>query len=103
MKIIVKLVELISEELHDAKRYIKLAAEQKEEHPELSKAFADLAEQEMGHAKTLHAEAARLIEEYRTKVGDPPPEMLAVYNYEHKRQIEKANKIKNMISDYMES
>lgn len=30
-------------------------------------------------------------------------EKIAVYNYEHKRQIEKANKIKNMISDYMES
>lgn len=100
MKIIVKLVELISEELHDAKRYIKIAAEQKEEHPELSKAFADLAEQEMGHAKTLHAEAARLIDEYRTKVGDPPPEMLAVYNFMHDKQIDKASKINQMIAEF---
>ena len=100
MKIITKLVELINEELGDAKRYIKLARRERDTHPQLSSAFADLAEAEMGHVKILHTEAARLIEEHRAQVGEPPAEMLAVYNYEHDRQLDKSAKIRQMISEY---
>ena len=99
MKIISKVVDLISEELSDAKHYIKLA-EQYTEHESLSECFASLAEEEMGHAKRLHAEVEKLITEIRAKDGEPPAEMLAVYNYMHKKQIEKAAKIKRMIDEY---
>ena len=54
----------------------------------------------MGHAKRLHAEAEKLIAEYKEKNGEPPVEMLAVYNYMHKKQVEKAVKIRRMIDDY---
>ena len=99
MKIIVKVVDLIGEEMSDAKRYIKLA-EQYSEHESLSKCFATLAEEEMGHAKRLHTEVEKLIAEVRERDGEPPAEMLAVYNYMHKKQIEKAEKIKRMIDEY---
>lgn len=100
MKIIMKLVALIDDELSGAKEYIKLAQHQKEEHPALSEAFADLAEAEMGHVAKLHDEVTRLIEEVRQRDGEPPAGMLAVYDYEHKKQIDKAAKIKHMISEY---
>lgn len=102
MKIIAKVVDLISEELSDAKRYIKLA-EQEKENKSLSECFATLAEAEMGHVKALHAEAASLIEDYRAKNGEPPADMLAIYNYEHKKQIARAAKIKQMITEYRNS
>ena len=100
MKIIATVVELIGEELSDAKHYIRLAEQEKSEHPSLSECFATLAEAEMGHAKKLHDEAEKLIAEYKEKNGEPPADMLAVYNYEHKKQIEKAAKIRRMIDDY---
>jgi hypothetical protein len=100
MKIITKLVDLIDEELNDAKRYVKLAHHEMSEHPHLANRFVDLAEAEMGHVKALHEEAARIIEEYRASVGDPPPEMLAVYNYMHDKQIDRAQKIKQIIQDF---
>lgn len=99
MKIIEKVVELIDEELCDAKRYIKLA-DKEYEHESLSECFAALAEEEMGHAKRLHTEVEKLIAEARERDGEPPAEMLAVYNYMHKKQIEKAEKIKRMIDEY---
>ena len=102
MKIIETVVDLIDGELHDAKHYIKLAEKEKE-HESLSECFAALAAEEMGHAKRLHTEVEKLIAEVRERDGEPPAEMLAVYNYMHKKQIEKATKIKSMIDDYRNS
>ena len=100
MKIIMKLVSLIDEELSGAKDYIKLAMRNKNEHPSLSDTFADLAEQEMGHVEKLHDEVTKMIEEVRQRDGEPPASMMAVYDYEHKKQINKAAKIKQLIADY---
>ena len=73
---------------------------QREEHPGLADTFADLAEAEMGHVSKLHDEVTKLIDEVRQRDGEPPSGMLAVYDYEHKKQIDKASKIKQMISEY---
>ena len=100
MKIIMKLVELIDDELCGAKEYIKLAMHNREEHPGLADTFADLADAEIGHVSNLHDEVVKLIEEVRERDGEPPAGMLAVYDYEHKKQISKASKIKQMISEY---
>lgn len=100
MKIIMKLVSLIDDELCGAKEYIKLALHNREEHSRLADTFADLAEAEMGHVTKLHDEVARMIDEVRQRDGEPPAGMLAVYDYEHKKQISKASKVKQMISEY---
>lgn len=100
MKIVMKLVSLIDDELSGAKDYIKLAMHNREEHPGLADTFADLAEAEMGHVSKLHDEVTKLIDEVRQRDGEPPAGMLAVYDYEHDKQISKASKIKQMISEY---
>ena len=100
MKIVMKLVSLIDDELSGAKEYIKLALHNREEHPGLADTFADLADAEMGHVSKLHEEVTKLIEEVQQRDGEPPAGMLAVYDYEHKKQIDKAAKIKQMISEY---
>ena len=100
MKIVMKLVSLIDDELSGAKEYIKLAMHNREEHPGLADTFADLAEAEMEHVSKLHDEVTKLIDEVRQRDGEPPAGMLAVYDYEHDKQISKASKIKQMISEY---
>ena len=100
MKIVMKLVSLIDDELSGAKEYIKLALHNREEHPGLADTFADLADAEMGHVAKLHDEVARLIDEVRQRDGEPPAGMMAVYEYEHDKQIGKASKIKQMIAEY---
>lgn len=100
MKAIIDLVDQIEDELKGAKKYIKLAFRNKTEHPNLADRYAELAEAEMGHVKALHEEAASMIDEVRRRDGEPPADMMAVYNYEHKKQMDCAAKIRQMIAEY---
>lgn len=94
MKIIELLSERIDEELSDAKFYIKQAIENKSEYRALADTFYTISTQEMNHVNMLHEQVVSLITQYKTTNGEPPPEMLAVYDYLHKKQIEKTNHIK---------
>lgn len=95
MKIIKKIEELIEEEIHDQKKYAKLAAEVKAEHPMLAQLMYNISTQEEGHASALHNEVVKIIEQYRKEHGAPPPAMQAVYDFMHERHIEKAAEAKH--------
>jgi len=103
MKIIKILSEKIGEEICDAKAYAKMAIEYKEEYPDLSRTFYNLSMQEMDHKTMLHNEATEIIKRYRETNGEPPAEMMAVYDYLHKEQIEKALEVKTLQTMYKES
>ena len=87
---------MIEDELEGAEDYIKCALEHKEDNPELAKLFSQLSNEEMDHMSRLHKAVVTLIEDYRAKQGEPPPEMMAVYEYLHKKHIDKAAQIKVM-------
>ena len=87
MKLIKTLEELIEDEIHDVKKYAKLAIEHKEDHPALAQVFYNLSTQEDGHQDALHAEVVKIIEEHRRTHGEPPAAMMAVYDYVHKKHI----------------
>lgn len=89
MKVIRDLEELIEEEIHDVKKYAKMAAELKQDHPALAQVLYTISTQEDGHQAALHSEVVKIIEQYRKTHGDPPAAMMAVYEYQHKRSIEK--------------
>lgn len=94
MKIIEKLSERIDEELCDAKSYVKMAIECKEERRGLADVYNEISLQEMNHVNMLHEQVVEIITNYRKTNGEPPANMLSVYEYLHKKQIEKANRIK---------
>ena len=54
----------------------------------------------MRHSMILHEQVVRLIEEHRRTEGEPPPEMQAVYEYLHEREIEKAESVKRLQAMY---
>lgn len=89
MKLIRDLEELIDEEIHDIKKYAKMAAEVKHDHPTLAQVLLTISAQEDAHQSALHAELQRIIEEHRKAHGEPPATMMAVYDYLHKRSIDK--------------
>ena len=89
MKLIRDLEELIEDEVCDIKKYAKMAAELKEEHPQLAQVLYTISTQEDGHQQMLHTEVVRIIENYRKKHGEPPAAMMAVYEYVHKKHIDK--------------
>lgn len=103
MKVIKVLSNKISEEICDAKAYAKLSIEYKEEYPELSRVLYALSTQEMEHMNKLHAEVTEIIRKYRETNGEPPADMMAVYEYLHNEQIEKALEVKTLQAMYKES
>lgn len=100
MKIIKLLEELIEEEIHDVKKYAKLAVECKEEHPALAQVFYNLSTQEDTHQASLHSEVVKIIEEHRRTHGEPPAEMRAVYDYVHQKHIEALAKARTLQEMY---
>ena len=89
MKLIRDLEELIEEEIHDVKKYAKMAAELKAEHPTLAQVLYNISSQEDGHQAAIHNEVVKIIEEHRKHHGEPPATMMAVYEYLHKKSIDK--------------
>lgn len=103
MKLIKVLSGKIKDELHDAREYVNMALEYKESYPELSRTLFNISTQEMEHMNLLHNEVSAIIQKWRAEHGEPPAEMLAVYNYLHEEQIEESLEIKLIQAMYRES
>lgn len=94
MMIIKCLSELIEDELEDANHYIDLAMKWRTEEPDTAELFYELSKEEMGHMEKLHEEVTELIEEYRKEKGEPPKEMMVLYEYLHEKHIGTATQIR---------
>lgn len=94
MNVIKCINEQIEDELKDADKYIDLAMRWRAEQPETAGVFYQLSLEEMGHMEKLHAEVVRLITEYRNEHGEPPKEMLTLYDYLHNKHIGTATEIR---------
>lgn len=93
MKEMKLLMEHIEDELDDAHTYAELAVEYKATDPEIADLFCKLSGEEMNHMNALHKAVVSHIEDYRRKKGEPPEAMMAVYEYLHKRDIERAKEV----------
>lgn len=100
MKLVKCLSELIEEEISDAGKYIDLAMKWKTDEPETAEVFYQLSVDEMGHMDKLHNEVTELIEEYRKEHGEPPKEMMVLYDYLHEKHIGDATMVKIKQSMY---
>lgn len=103
MKLIKVLSDKIKDELCDAREYVTMALEYKGEYPELSRTLYNISIQEMEHMSLLHNEITVIIQKWRTANGEPPADMMAVYEYLHKEQIEKSLEVKMLQTMYKES
>lgn len=100
MQIISKVVDMIQDELDGAEEYALSALKWKAEYPKLTARLNELAGVELQHSRILHDEVTRLIDSYRSEHGEPPSDMLAIYNYEHEKAIKQAAEIRSYIDEY---
>ena len=66
-----------------------MAIEYKDEYPELARTLYTISTQEMEHMNLLHNEVTSIIKKWRDVNGEPPADMLAVYDYLHKETMGK--------------
>lgn len=100
MTIIKKIADMIEDELEGAEHYAKCAVKWKEEHPTLAKTFYDISTDEVRHVNLLHGEVVNIIETHRKTHGEPPANMLAIWEYVHEKHIEKMNEVKMLQNQY---
>lgn len=93
MREIQMLVEHIDEEIHDAECYARLALEYRERDRELADLFYRLSGEELDHMVRLHGQVSRLIDARKKGGAEIPEAMLAVYEYLHKRQIDRTAEV----------
>lgn len=99
MKLIRDLEELIDDEIHDVAKYARMAAEVKDKYPNLAQVLYTISTQEDAHQAAIHTEVVKIIQDYRREKGEPPATMMAVYDYLHKKSIDKlaeARQIQNI-------
>lgn len=93
MEIIELLNDHIEDELEDACTYARLALEYKERDPDVAKLFWELSNEEVSHMDRLHKAVVTKIDQYRREHGEAPAGMTALYDYLHRRQMDKAGKV----------
>ena len=100
MQIVEKLYDMIEEEMDDAEKYIRCAQNHKEDMPTLAETFYTLSLEEMKHMKMLHDQVVMIIENYKKTQGPPPERMQVLYDYVHKKSMERASEIRAMQTVY---
>lgn len=98
MKRIKDLADEIKDELHSAKEYAQeyLTYKAKDEGTWANR-YKEMAQEELKHAGYIHDRAVVEIEELR-KVYTPPQDMLDKWDADHKKYIEKAAWIRQMLA-----
>lgn len=94
MKVIKDMSCDIEEILNMADKNIRLAVKYKEDDPESSKIYYNKSIEELNSIKPFHDRVVTIIKNYRTEKGEPPAPMMAMYNYEHEKHLDKHASIK---------
>lgn len=100
MQIIKEIIEEMEDEIDGAEHYADMALKYKDRDKILSDMYYNMSTQEFKHFDDLHNQIVRMIGDYRSKNGEPPKEMQAIYDWEHKKAIERAKKVKAAQSLY---
>lgn len=92
------LADQIKDELHSAKEYTEEYLSLKaEDNGTWANRYKEMAQEELKHAGYIHDRAVVEIENLR-KVYTPPQDMLDKWDADHKRYIEKAAWIRQMLA-----
>lgn len=98
MERIAELARMMHEEVADAKRYAKLALLDKDSgRAQNARVFAEIANQELGHADKLHSMAVDLIADAKRNGAEAPAGMEKVWAYEHDRIIDETAAVRNLL------
>ena len=100
MKILKNLIEKADDTLEEVEWYAEKALHYKPEHKSLADVYNKIAEMHITIYDMLHKEMVSLIEEHKRMGHNPPPEMLAIWEYEHEKLVKEFAEAKFMVDDY---
>lgn len=103
MKILTHLIEKAHDTMDEVEWYGEKALHYKTDHKSLADVYNKIAEMHITIYDMLHKEMVNLIDEHRRMGHTPPPEMLAIYDYEHEKLIKEFAEAKALVDEYKKS
>jgi hypothetical protein len=103
MKILKDLIEKADDTLEEIEWYAEKALHYKAEHKQLADVYNKVADMHITIYDMLHKQMVDLIDEHRRSGHTPPPEMLAIWDYEHEKLIKEFAEAKTMVDEYNKS
>lgn len=100
MKILKDLIEKMDDTLEEIEFYAKEAHHLRAEHKALADTYAKVGEMHVEIYKMLHDRVVALINEEKQKGVAVPPEMMAIWDFSHRKLIERFNKAKYILEEY---
>jgi hypothetical protein len=103
MKILTHLIEKAHDTMDEVEWYGEKALHYKTDHKSLADVYNKIAEMHITIYDMLHKEMVNLIDEHKRMGHTPSPEMLAIYDYEHKKLIKEFAEAKALVDEYKKS
>ena len=103
MKILTNMIDKANDTLEEIEWYGEKALHYKADHKSVADVYNKIADMHITIYDMLHKEMVALIDEYRRTGHTPPPEMLAIWDYEHEKLIKEFAEAKTMVEEYKKS
>lgn len=100
MKILKHMIEKSEDTLDEIEWYAEKALHYKAEHKAVADVYNKIADMHVTIYEMLHKQMVDLIDEHRRMGHNPPPEMLAIWEYEHEKLIKEFAEAKTMVEEY---
>lgn len=100
MKILTHLIEKAHDTMDEIEWYGEKAMHYKIDHKSLADTYNKVAEMHITIYDLLHKEMVNLIEEHKRMGHTPPPEMLAIWDYEHQKLVKEFAEAKTIVDEY---
>lgn len=88
MKVIKVIIDHMNDTLKEARDYYKDYVMYKDEFPKVAQTAIEMAQNHMNLYMRWHDVVVNLINDYKIKKGEIPPQMKELYDYEHRRLTE---------------
>lgn len=103
MKILTKMIEKANDTMEEVEWYAEKAMHYKTDHKSVADVYNKIADMHITIYDMLHKEMVNLIDEYKRGGHTPPPEMLAIWDYEHEKLVKQFAEAKVMVEEYKKS
>jgi hypothetical protein len=103
MRKLVNLIEKANDTMEEIEWYAEKAHHIRAEHKGLADVYIKIASMHIEIYDMLHGQMVEVIEEVKRKGTPPPPEMLAIWNYEHEKLVKEFAEAKFLVEDYKKS
>lgn len=100
MKILTDLIDKMEDTLEEIEFYATKAHHFKTEHKALADTYIKVASMHVNIYNMLHDRVVELIDEEKRKGVQPPPEMVAIWNYQHEKLVREFSEAKYLIESY---